>query len=142
MDITTEAELEQAIAEMESRHRHEGREIINDFNLAVKNLQPFNMLKNILTEATASPEIKDNIVNTTVGMATGYLAKLFFNGKTAGPARKIIGNGLMFGISNIISNNPDTVRLAGNTILSVGKHLFKKEKLNGTQQHVDYNNED
>ena len=134
MNIVNESDLEQAIAEMESKHRHEGRVIIDEFNQAIDRVQPANIIKNVLKEVTASGEIKDNLVNTSVGMATGYFAKMLFAGKTAGPIRKLIGSGLMFGISNIISNNPDKVRLVGNTMISIGKHLFKKERSNGTEE--------
>ena len=134
MNIENETDLELAIAEMESRHRHEGRVIINEFNLALEQVKPANIVKNILTEVTSSGELKDNLVNTSVGMGAGYIAKTLFAGKKAGPIRKLVGNGLMFGISNLISNNPDKVRLVGNTMLSIGKHLFKKEHSNGTEE--------
>lgn len=134
MNIENETDLELAIAEIESRHRHEGRVIIDEFNQAFQRVQPANIIKNILTEATASAELKDNILNTSVGMAAGYVAKMLFAGKTAGPVRKLVGSGLMFGISNLISNNPDKVRLVGNTMISIGKQLFKKEQSNGTEE--------
>ncbi|MEJ8819032.1 hypothetical protein [Lacibacter sp. H407] len=134
MNIENETDLELAIAEMESSHRHEGRIIIDEFNQAFQRVQPANIIKNILKEATASAELKDNILNTSVGMAAGYVAKILFAGKTAGPVRKLVGSGLMFGVSNLISNNPDKVRLVGNTMISIGKQLFKKESSNGTEE--------
>lgn len=128
MEIKNEADLEAAIAAMESKHRHEGRLLIDEFNQAFERIQPKNILKNIFTEATSSPELKENLINTSVGMATGYATKLLVNGKSAGPIRKLIGSGLMFGVSNLISNNPEKVKLAGNFLLSLGKHLFTKQE--------------
>jgi hypothetical protein len=128
MEINNEQELEAAIAAMESQHRHEGRLLIDEFNQAFERIQPKNILKNIFTEATSSPELKDNLINTTVGIATGYATKLLVSSGSAGPIRKLIGSGLMFGVSNLISNNPEKVKLVGNTLISIGKHLFAKRK--------------
>jgi hypothetical protein len=134
MDIINETDLETAIAAMESKQRDEGRLLKDEFNQAFERIQPKNILKNILTEATSSPELKDNLINTTVGMATGYATKLLVSGGSAGPIRKLIGSGLMFGVSNLISNNPEKVKLVGNTLISIGKHLFTKRKLKEPDQ--------
>lgn len=134
MDIINEEDLETAIVALESKRRHEGRLVVDEFNLALEGIKPANLLKTIFTEVTSSPELKENLINTSVGMATGYATKLLVAGKSAGPIRKLIGSGLMFGVSNFISNNPDKVRLVGNTLLSIGKHLFTKRQSKEPEQ--------
>lgn len=134
MNIENESDLEMAITEIENNRYQQGRLIVDEFNQVFERIKPASILKNVLKEITASGDLKDNILNTSVGIAAGYAAKLLFAGKTAGPIRKIVGSGLMFGISNLISNNPDKVRLVGNTMISIGKHLFKKEDSNGTAE--------
>ena len=134
MNIENESDLEMAITEIENNRYQQGRLIVDEFNQVFERIKPASILKNVLKEITASGDLKDNILNTSVAIAAGYAAKLLFAGKTAGPIRKIAGSGLMFGISNLISHNPDKVRLVGNTMISIGKHLFKKEDSNGTAE--------
>jgi hypothetical protein len=126
--ILTEADLSIAIELAEQKHRKDGLLLVEEFNLALRNLQPANVLKNIFTEITSPGELKDNLVNTSAGMAAGYAAKLLVAGKSPGLVRKIVSNGISFGITNVISRNPETVKLIGNTLLLFGKQLFKKKQ--------------
>ena len=126
--ILTEADLAHAIELAEQKHRKDGLLLVEEFNLALRNLQPANVLKNIFTEITSPGELKDNLVNTSAGMAAGYAAKLLVAGKSPGLVRKIVSNGISFGITNAISRNPETVKLIGNTLLLFGKQLFKKKQ--------------
>jgi hypothetical protein len=126
--ILTEADLSIAIELAEQKHRKDGLLLVEEFNLALRNLQPANVLKNIFTEITSPGELKDNLVNTSAGMAAGYAVKLLVAGKSPGLVRKIVSNGISFGITNAISRNPETVKLIGNTLLLFGKQLFKKKQ--------------
>ena len=64
MNIETESDLELAIAEMESKHRQEGRVIIDEFNLALERVKPSNIVKNILTDEFALKHGKPDILIT------------------------------------------------------------------------------
>ncbi len=126
--ILTEADLAHAIEQAEQKHKKDGVLLVEEFNQVLRNLQPADVLKNIFTEITSSGELKDNIVNTSAGMAAGYAAKMLVAGKSPGLVRKIVSNSLQFGISNVVSGNPETVKLIGNTLLLFGKQLFKKKQ--------------
>ncbi len=126
--IITEADLIEAIEKAELKHKQDGVLLVEEFNEALSNLKPANVLKNIFTEITSPGELKDNIVNTSTGMAAGYAAKMLVAGKSPGLVRKIVSNGLQIGISNAISRNPETVKFIGNTLLLFGKQLFKKKQ--------------
>ena len=126
--ILTEADLAHAIELAEQKHRKDGLLLVEEFNLALRNLQPANVLKNIFTEITSPGELKDNLVSTSAGMAAGYAAKMLVAGKSPGLVRKIVSNGLLFGVSNVVSRNPETIKLIGNTLLLFGKQLFKKKQ--------------
>ena len=126
--ILTEADLAIAIELAEQKHRKDGLLLVEEFNLALRNLQPANVLKNIFTEITSPGELKDNLVSTSAGMAAGYAAKMLVAGKSPGLVRKIVSNGLLFGVSNVVSRNPETIKLIGNTLLLFGKQLFKKKQ--------------
>ncbi len=126
--ILTEADLAIAIELAEQKHKKDGVLLVEEFNQALLSLKPVNVLKNIFTDITTSGELKDNLVNTSAGMAAGYAAKMLVAGKSPGIVRKIAGNEVLFGISNVVSRNPETIKLIGNTLLLFGKQLFRKNK--------------
>ena len=126
--IITEADLAHAIEQAEQKHKKDGALLVEEFNLALLSLKPANVLKNIFTEITSSGELKDNLVNTSAGMAAGYAAKKLVAGKSPGLVRKIAGDAVQLGISNVIARNPETIKLIGNTLLLFGKQLFKKKQ--------------
>lgn len=129
--ILTEADLADAIEQTEQKLKEHGLLLRAEFNQALLNLKPANILKNIFTEITSPGELKDNIVNTSAGMAAGYAAKMLVAGKSPGFVRKIVSNAALFGVSNVISRNPETIKLISNTLLLFGKQLFKKKQKPG-----------
>ncbi|QNA43329.1 hypothetical protein [Lacibacter sediminis] len=138
--ILTEADLADAIELAEQKHKKDGVLLVEEFNQALLSLKPVNVLKNIFTEITTSGELKDNLVNTSAGVAAGYAAKMLVAGKSAGLVRNIAGNALQFGISNVVSRNPETIKLIGNTLLLFGKQLFRKKQAPDLLNH-QLNNE-
>lgn len=126
--IITEADLIEAIHQAELKHKNDGVLLAEEFNEVLLSFKPANVLKNIFTEITSSGELKDNLVNTSAGMAAGYAAKMLVTGKSPGIIRKIAGNAVLFGISNVVSRNPETIKLIGNTLLLFGKQLLKKKQ--------------
>ncbi len=126
--IITEADLLEAIEKAELKHKQDGIVLVEEFNQALNSLKPANVLKNIFTEITSPGELKDNLVNTSAGMAAGYAAKVLVAGKSPGLVRKLVSNGLQVGITNAVSRNPETVKFIGNTLLFFGKQLFKKKQ--------------
>ena len=75
------------------------------------------MNKVAFKEAVASRDLKNNIVNTSVGLTAGYLSKIVFAGLMKTPLTKLLGTVLMVGITNVVARNPETVK-------SLGKGFF------------------
>ncbi len=126
--IVTEADLAEAIEQAELKHKQDEILLAEEFNQALNSLKPVNVLKNVFAEITSPGELKDNLVNTSAGMAAGYAAKMLVAGKSPGLVRKLVSNGLQVGITNAVSRNPETVKFIGNTLLFFGKQLFKKKQ--------------
>lgn len=116
--INSAAALRGAIAQLEIAHAEEGKMLKQQFHLAYESIKPMNLIKSTFKEAVESPELKDNIINTSVGLATGYLSKLLFVNVSHSPVRKLLGIALQFGITQVVAKNPEAVK-------SVGKKLMK-----------------
>jgi hypothetical protein len=70
-----------------------------------------------LKEITSSQDLRDNILGTASGIASGYLSKKIFIGTSGNIFRKLIGSILQLGVSSVVSNHPDFIKTLGHTIL-------------------------
>lgn len=116
--INSESELRAAILQLEGMQEEEGKLLRVQFQLAYESIKPINLIKSTISEAIESKDIKDDIVNTAIGLTTGFLSKVLFEGKKSSPLKKLLGTALMFGITRLVAKNPETLK-------SIGNRLFK-----------------
>lgn len=134
-NINSHDDLKKAILELESKQADEAKLLKEQFHEAYSSMQPINILKNTLKQAARSEDIKDKIVNTSVGLTTGFLLKQLFKGVISkSPVGRVFGNLLMLGVTNIVAKNPDVIKSVGNKLLN--KIRYKPhDNVNGNGQH-------
>ena len=125
--IVTETDLRFAILQLESRQTEERRLLKEQFLVAVESIKPINLIKNTLREAVGSDDLKDNLLNTSLGFSAGYISKILFQGATSSPLKKIIGTALMFGIKNLIAQNPEFVKSGGRAIFNYIRNILSEK---------------
>jgi hypothetical protein len=116
--ITSEAGLKAAILQLEIKQASERKVLKEQYLLAYESIKPINLVKSTFKEVTASPELKDEILNASIGLATGYLSKVLFQGTSHSPVRKLFGTVLMFGITNAVTNHPEVVKSVGKGVIN------------------------
>ncbi len=127
--INTVKDLRVAILLLESRQAEDGRLLKEQFLVAYESMKPINLIKSGLADAAGSPDFQDNLINTTIGLTAGYLSKTLFQSLTNNPLKKFLGTALMFGIKNLIAQNPEAVKSFGNGFFNIIRNLLKdKEK--------------
>jgi hypothetical protein len=130
--IYSEAGLRDEILRLEIKQAAE-RHLLKEHLLVVyKNVQPVNLVLRTLRKLMGSPELKGDLVSTSVGLATGYLSKLLIERGTRNPVKRVFGSVVMLGIVNLISRNPDAVK-------SLGKGFFNLFST-WTNPHVRHEN--
>ena len=117
--INSEASLREAILQLEKKRAAEGIILKEQFLLAYDSVKPINLIMSTFNEIVASRDLKNNLINTSVGLTAGYLTKLLFERGTKNPVKKLMGNALMMSIVNIIIKNPDTVKSLGKGFLKI-----------------------
>jgi hypothetical protein len=132
-NINSDIELRAAIVQLEIRQAEEGKLLKEQFHLAYESMKPINLIKSTLREVAASGEIKDDVINASVGMTAGYITKAVFQGVTRGPFRNILGTAVMFGVKNIIARNPDAVKSAGQFIF---QRIFRRKEKNSAGEDL------
>jgi len=139
--IITENDLRAAIILLESRQTSEAKLMKDQFLVAVESIKPINLIKSTFLEAAESPDLQNNLINSTVGMSAGFISKLIFQGISGSPIKRILGTALMFGIKNLVAHNPETVKTWGKVFFTALKNLFsenaKKEKENEFRETDD-----
>lgn len=122
-NITSIEELKHAIQILEVEQNLKGNELKEQFFLTYESFKPVNIISSTLSDIVKSPFLMDNILGTAMGLATGYLSKTVFIGASGNKVRKLIGNILQFGITNVIAQNSDSIKSFGR---SVFQNIFRK----------------
>jgi len=126
--IITESDLRVAILLLESRQAEESKIMKAQFLVAVESIKPINLIKSTFMEATESEDLQGNLINSSIGLSAGYISKMLFQGVSHGPLRKIIGTALMFGIKNLVAQNPETVKTGGRIFFKIIRDLLSRNK--------------
>ncbi len=111
--IITESDLRFAILQLESKQAEESAILKAQFLVAVESIKPINLIKSVFTEAVESEDLQHNLVNSSIGLSAGYITKILFQGISHSPLRKFLGTALMFGIKNIVAQNPEAIKTGG-----------------------------
>ncbi|MGD0342594.1 MAG: hypothetical protein ABSA76_12895 [Bacteroidales bacterium] len=125
-NMTSTLELKNAIQLLEAEQAENGHLLKEQFFLVIESLKPVNLLKSAIKDISSSPYLVDNIVGTAMGLATGYLSKGMFVGTSGNKIKKLIGTILQFGITNVIAQNSDSIKLFGRSLF---QHFFRKKEI-------------
>jgi hypothetical protein len=115
--------LAETIKQLEIKKETEEEQLKEQFHLAYNSLKPANLIESAFLKAVNSGKLKDNVINTSAGLTTGFLIKKLFVGSSHSLLKNIFGNVLMFGITNLIIKNPGFIKM-------LGKKHSKKHKNN------------
>ncbi len=139
-EIYTEADLRSAIEDLEIRQSEEGQQLKQQFRLTYESVKPINLIKSTFKEAAESADLKSNLLNTVVGLSIGIFSKRMFVKVSGSPIKKLLGNALLFGVTNVITKNPKIgivlldgilkiIRKNPNEVETEGNQLEKEENL-------------
>jgi hypothetical protein len=88
------------------------------FYIAYESLKPINLIKNTFGQVISSPEIKNDLFSTIIGLSTGYLTRKIVIGGTAGPLKKVTGLLLQFAVTNLVSRHSEKIKNLGERLLT------------------------
>lgn len=108
-EIYTIADLNAAIEAIEAQQAEEGEQLKQQFRLTYESVKPVNLIKNIFKEAAESSDLKTNILNTVAGLVMGIVSKKVFVNLSSSPVKRLLGNAILFGVTNLVAKNPRIV---------------------------------
>ncbi|MGD0342786.1 MAG: hypothetical protein ABSA76_13870 [Bacteroidales bacterium] len=126
-EITSTAELQDAIQLLESEQAVKRQLLKEQFYITFESLKPLSLLKSAVKDLSSSPYLLDNISGTAIGVASGYLSKKIFIGTSGNLIRKLLGSILQFGVTNVVAQHSDTIKSIGQAIF---QHFLRKKEMN------------
>jgi hypothetical protein len=123
--INSQSSLREAILLLEEKQREQGQLFKAEIHLAYESIQPINIIKKTFKEVFVTLDMKEDILNTSMSWTMGLLSKRLFESVSDSPFKKLLGNILMFGITNVVERNPEFFRTLGANIISVIKNKMK-----------------
>ena len=124
-NITSAAELKDAIQLLEAEQSIKGQLLREQLFLTYEGLKPVNLLKNALKEISSTPYLIDNISGTAMGLLGGFLSKKIFVGTSGNLIKKLIGSVLQIGVTNLVTQNSEIIKSVGQALI---QHFFQKKK--------------
>ena len=98
-------ELKNAILELEAKKTVTEEAMKRQFHETLEIFKPSNIVKNTVSEVSASPQFRHNFFNLALGLASGYVTNKIATGKKAGLLAKSLGTALQFGVTSLVTKN-------------------------------------
>jgi len=126
--------LREAIFQKELELSDQGKLLKEDFNAVYENFKLVNLIKNALRGVIESKEIKGNVLDIVIGMATGYVSKKVMIGTSHNPVKNVLGNLVQIGITSLVTKNPESIKTLGSLLI---QSIFKRKKsdINSMDEH-------
>ncbi len=141
--INSAISLKNAILELEEKQAREGKMMKMQCLNAAESAKPFNLIvstfQDLTHSLTQSKVLKDTILSTTLGVAAGFLSKRFVENETENPLKKILGRALMFGITNVVAQNHETVSAFGSELMKILEQK-SEEYVESDEYEMEYSN--
>ncbi len=123
--ITSIAELKNAIQELEYQQVNEWPALKEQFLETYENIKPINLIKNALSDLTTGPDLKGDLLNTTLSLAAGFISKKIAVGSTHNPLKQLLGTLLQMGVTSIVSKNAEGIK---STTMTIINNIFSKKE--------------
>lgn len=132
-NITTAADLKNAIHELEFRQAAEFILLKEQFLITAESLKPINIIRSAIRESVLVPDLKKDLINAAIGVGTGVVAKKILLGNTHNPLKKLLGVILEIVVANKVSKDADGIKYIGSNIL---KRIFGQKTVH--ENHNDH----
>ena len=86
----------------------------------LESIKPYTVLKSTFLD------FKKDLTKNAIGQTVGYLSKEILVGKSHNPIKNLFGSAIQYGISSIISLNPEIIKTAKTFVLKIITPKSKK----------------
>jgi hypothetical protein len=112
------AELKELIRQKEQEHDLEEAQLRATFHETYESLKPINLIKNTIRQAIASPELKGNLGNAALGLATGFVAKKLISLGSNNPIVKLGATAVEMLVASKVTAHADDIKAIASIVLN------------------------
>jgi hypothetical protein len=120
--ITNAVELKDAIQKLESDRVVQHFLLKQEFENAYDSINPLNLMR----DESTTHLMGNNMISTSVGLATGYLIKKWIIGKSENPIRAMLGSAVQIGAINLMAKYQGGIEIVGRALLQLFLHTNKR----------------
>lgn len=118
-NITSTDNLRDAIQLLEVERTTSGELFKEQFFQTYESFKPVNLLRGVVKDILTTPQLTDDVLGATVGLAAGYLTKKIIVGKSTDEIRILVGSVLGNGVTNLVAQHPETIKAIFRYIISI-----------------------
>ena len=120
-------DLRAQIIELERQQEVFKNDLIDFSKQILEKLKPASLIHEAFSELKKDSTLSTDVVSGFIGIATGYISKILFQGTSHSPVRRLFGNALMLGVAGLVSRYPDGIKKIGKEVSRGILSHFKKK---------------
>jgi hypothetical protein len=122
MEIVNSTQLKEAIFLLEAEKEEKKFILIEQFHETYESLKPVNLIKQTFNKLIDTPDIANQVLDTSIGLGAGVLSKKILVGKSTNIFKRFFGTIIELTVANAVSKNSDGIKKHG---LQLIKKLIK-----------------
>jgi hypothetical protein len=129
-EIKNTLQLLEAIESLKIKQKLEEQELKEEFKALFEKIQPINVIRETVNDLVESKSLQTDVIDLSVGTATGFAIRKLIVGETKNPIGQILGRMIEQTVSQKIISNRVVIHNIGRNVLNLFASGFKKEKTN------------
>lgn len=119
--------LKERILELEKKQEEGMSQIKQQATGIYESFKPVNIIKRSLESSMEIPEIKEKLIHSLLGLATGFITKKILVKKSDSNMGKVLGTILQFVIAAIVAKNTDKIKEVSKSMLQYGLKMMESQ---------------
>ncbi len=128
--------MKDAIESLEVEQSINGQLLKEQFLITLDSLRPVKLIENTMKDIVSSPYLMNNLLDTIIGMMSGYLSKKIVIGSSNNIFRKLFGSFMEHGVTGFIARYPEAIKSIGHFLFQL---IFHKQEMNSTNRDSERN---
>jgi hypothetical protein len=129
-EIKNTLQLLEAIESLKIKQKLEEQELKKEFTDLFEKIQPINVIRETVNELVESKSLQTDVIDLSLGTATGFAIRKLIVGETKNPIGQILGRMIEQTVSQKIISNRVVIHNIGRNVLNLFASGLKKEKTN------------
>lgn len=129
MQKITDAEtLRSSILLLELSQIEEEKLLRGQFTNTYESLKPINLLRKVINEVSSPSDLKDDLIQTVIGLITGYLSRKMLVRTSRNPILRIAGLFIQYGVTSFVAQNSSAIKSLGLHFINKFSGKYREEK--------------